>query len=798
MDLYLAVGDTSLADALALDNLVDYRVPLVQVQGAGVSLPAGTNFGTHARGIYRTRGQPANTRMFTFPVLCLGSTINMVEANWAAIEDKLEQARQAATATGIGTPVHLWYRPEGASEFGFFVVVDGDYQYVDLALPDLTLYKGGILSLDVYPYLHSQPIIDAVSSTITNGTSAATLYRPNVPGRVEALTQVKITDVSTGVFINRIRLARKAVKVAGGAGSSNFSGIIAATPAGSGVAHADATAIGGTAARLTASTTLQQIATAFGSGLYTTGWFDVFGVIRDSSLVPLRPSTPVVSVATTGGNLPGGHLYSYLLTTRDASGNESLPTGAVSVQAPLAPTSFFDDFNSGQVLRWNSQLIAVSGGVYAECAPQTAAAFEGAYGLRAQAGLPNGAATSALAEGFLIQPFPGGSTTGQIRCKLRINSVAGAANALATIPLVLDGANNVVGTIVFNGSTWYLAGTSLGTSALALPMPNTGDWVTFEADVFVSGGNLQATIYINDTQVGVGNLGASTPAKFGVGAKATVTTGPGSAAAALSVDFDQVQISSSAFIGAGAGANTVVWAAGTVPAGGGYNLYFQEDGGSWRQVQLGNVLSYTHTSLSAGSIADPPSSAPPVAPSLWRLRATMSGAGPLTFQAGQFVQAQVANNKWELLPFGTFQLPPMPRQQGQSYQPWALAIDVESGGTNTPTVDIAAIVPIPHDSADAVVLEFPDAGNTTQKFVWQVDTRFDGRVSCALIDPNTSAILSQANARGQFMLGPGDNWEVVFAEVSDGAGNFVVDAVNCKFTVQNIIRPRAHVNRGTV
>src|ERR1035441_2324807 len=109
------------------------------------------------------------------------------------------------------------------------------------------------------------------------------------------------------------------------------------------------------------------------------------------------------------------------------------------------------------------------------------------------------------------------------------------------------------------------------------------------------------------------------------------------------------------------------------------------------------------------------------------------------------------------------------------------------GSTNLPTVDIDTITVMPSDGQDGVEVTYPDAA-LAQLGQWQIDINQHGYVSCQIYDAATGTVLiGQATVKGQLTVGPHDTVLVTMPEVSDGAGHFVPDAQNCRFSLQSIV-----------
>ena len=816
MDLYLAVGNQTLADAVCLDDGINTFIPATMIAAGGVSLPAGINFGAHQRGVYNKKQQalPFGTRELTMTVICSGPDTNAVEATWRSIQQKLIQAELAAGPYGIGTKVCLWERPAGGSAFVFWDVLGGSYTYAFMGQPDGAPFKAGVLTLYVMPTASGALITSPSTGPYPSGALSNVFSFPSVPGDQEALLQLQIEDDSTsGHLINRITVGRRWLRAMA---VSDFSPNLQCFSAGISSDFprtSDATIISPNAARSSPSTTaFQQVASIFGgSGPANNGLFDVWVRVRDWSNPAYAPTSVAAATAQTGGNLPGGQLFTYLVTAQDGHGHESLPSAAASVTTPNPVSTFFDDANAGDpsFTVWDAFGLSVGGtnATAAGLSPSAQAAYEGSFGYRAEAAI--GPAAGQTARAFLVKVPGSGRVVGDIQFRMRVNSVSaqtgGTTPAFPYIPIVFDSSNKPIIGFQFSGAGWQLGAvtapnpTGEMVNLTAVPFPNTGEWVQVEVQVNGTAPT-DVWVWINGALVvNQANMGNLAPARMGLGAiaESVSTAGAVTGNAALSVDFDLIAVYTD-FIGEGVAENTVTWQpSNALPSGGGYNLYWQENGGRWHQVALGNVTSYTHSALSAGSLVDPPSGPPALA--LVELQgyvtAITGGGTAFSLRPGPVVSAQVGNGQWELVKLGTFELPPQVRNQTAPAvsDSWVIAVYARWGGSSTPFVDTldldtCYLVPVGTDE-DVFVAEMPGATNTADGFVFMLETRYDGLSSCRLVAKGSGASWGSIPVSGRLALGPGDNQLVILVESTDGAGHFVHDAAT-QFRVQALYTPR--------
>lgn len=294
MDLFLTVGDQNLKDAVNLMDLTRYRVPTrnskLPSAGQGNMLKPGLELGDLTSAVV--------SRAILLGLIVYGQNADDLWANWRAIERKFEQARRGAEAYGTADYVCLWYRPSGSSDFVYFDVTDGWIQPIDLSFTEGLRYAQNA-TLTVLPYGRGTPIVESVSGTLSGGLGQ-TLYRPNVPGDTDALVRVTLVDTSTnGKAINRIRLSRRSLPVLA---QTDFTASYHVTTVPPATTLNDASAVSGTAARLTLSTSWQKVASVTSaSGIRNAGLFDIVARVRDAS----APAGAASTLTATAGPVTG-------------------------------------------------------------------------------------------------------------------------------------------------------------------------------------------------------------------------------------------------------------------------------------------------------------------------------------------------------------------------------------------------------------------------------------------------------------------------------------------------------------
>lgn len=725
---YLAVGDTVASN---LPSSGDYLDLMDHGNGQNGYLIKGLVF-TESKEVDPLAPKVKYTldmyAKFVLHVRIFGQTADQLQANVRALDLKFRQARLAQGPQPQGTGVCFWQREQGMTQFTFWDVVDG--QLGAVGYQDAALVRDYTLTLDVLPFGHGVPGVGTVSGTITNGL-ASVLYVPAITGDVPALGQLTLTDVSTStVVINGWTVGARS-QPAGSMLTTDYTPIQALTPASPGTAHTDATAISGSAARVTASGVWQTVATVVQpSGTKQTGFMDTTLRLKDATAVLGAPGTPTAVPSGTGGNLSDG-VYQYVLTTYDGSGNESAYTASTYASVPvttLAAPYYFNGAETGDTSGWDAMATTGAGqNTQGTISVTTGAAYTGggnisSYGFHAIAANGGGA--------LLYKAIPGGGNTATVRYWLRI--VSNTTSGANRIPFITSGANDTVwlqsSTLGWKLTTVDSNPTTLSSAAIPL---SEGDWVKVEIDATWNGSNAYTyTVYISDvggtagtfTAVGGGRTIAG-PVDIAIGAKTSV------AGDQLTVDFDNVQISNR-FIGANTGSDVVTWTAGKNVSG--YYLYWNRNGTGWYQVNVGNVLTYTHISNSAGTLKDPPSGSAAAVPTSFKLRyAANTGSATPTYYDGPVFQPALAGNVWEEAYSGALNLPPIAAQDAKNPVPYIVQVQVISTGTSFTTFDVDSLRVRPHRELPQISAMVPGF-NLATKRVWVLATNRYGFSSCQL------------------------------------------------------------------
>lgn len=804
MPPYLVSGLASFADAIDLSDGVSTFYPATMQSGAGgVSMPGGITFSPHPRGVFAQAGQqPSNTITVTqtviigTPYVGQQSQTNALEAVWHAIDAKLEQARRACGDSPVGTPVYYAYHWSGAAEETRWLVVDGILQRVPSGEPDGAPHLWGVLTLFVRPYGFGAQLADAVSATRTNGDPVnAPLYRAAVPGDVQAMVKLLITDQSTSsVYINRLLgFVRSSRPMA----ATDWSPIYVPTATGAGVTHTDATSWGGSCPRLAGATSSWQTFATMPSnnGARQNGRYDAWAVLRDSSSPLNSPTWPLSSAATpsgAGGNLLDGQ-YLAVMTTHDGSGNESTPLGSAFATVPITQSGsiFYDGFEGGDLALWDGTFVSFGGnGTEGTLDITTAASYPldapgNQFGLRAQAAV--GTNTSpAIDQGGQWVYKAMGATTGAMRFRMRINSNTGAGYNV--IPLVLNSSHSPILSLISAGGGWTIGGPIGGIVYQA--GIGQGDWIQ-HVEVRITayaGGSATVNLYVNDVLTVNQSISVGTaPAFFALGAYCN-NNGIANSNLGLQVDFDDVQMTTAATsIGANTGSIVYDWTAPGSGLGTGYNLYVQRNFGSWQKIAVSGT-TYTLTSNTAGTVVTSPplvSTSPQFGQ--FRLQYGVKGSAPI-YQYTTPVSVELGS-AWQRVRIAEgVVLPPQAPQFGKSPAGWVVNLQGISGDTNNPNLDAALVWLAPCDEPCGFEASAPGA-SLAQLGQWQIDIDPNGYVSGQIYNQSGSTLLQAATVSGQFQMGPGDTITALLAEVSDGSGHYVVDMVHAQYTIQQLITP---------
>jgi len=431
--LVLSVGDPPAADSLNLCDNVNYSIPSGQGLGAGVG--GGINWGSHVIPPQQMAGspQPPNTRVVSIPLIVRSDAVargpgndqqaqmDALSENRRAVDRKLDQARQAWGAYGVGSKVTLELWRAGHSNPVLYDVAGGVLTPVDAGFLDWTPLEVCLLVLYLSPYSRGPLTTTTVSATLTNATSPP-YYVPNVAGDHDAITRLIVRDLSGSGWIQRLRIGLKAARPMAAADFTAIYSAVASTATGNiGTVTALAGTRNGNAVRGTPTTSWKPIAEVVGAGgRLDAGAYDVYAKVRDNGSTIGVPRALTATPTGTGSGFNAYWTYYFAVSAVDSFGNESAAsTPVVQLQIP-AP-------NQNVALAWQDAGPAANHNVYCY-AVQTGAWYRTATGSAAASYTMTGPGTTAVS-GPPTSSAPQ-MTTGQIQA---FAMVAGSNQNLSSI-----------------------------------------------------------------------------------------------------------------------------------------------------------------------------------------------------------------------------------------------------------------------------------------------------------------------------------------------------------------------------
>lgn len=397
-------GRVSLADGTA------FKLPIEQVHFGMNFFKGGVQWGEFERDALRRGTQPPSpTRELVFGVLAQGANRPAIQANIHKLQTLLKQARDASRLGALGSPVVLVFQDDATALETYLDVVAGRIDRVDRpGLATAGFGQGYIVTLSVLPYARQQQTASVFGTSVSYTASGTILdvcatYRlTDAGGDADGLLHLVLTDSTTipsGHPITQVIAGRRSLSPLG---ASDFSPIQAVTAFNSGNSSTftDATARGGTTARLTpTSSALQQIGyvTQPGTGLAQGGEVAIWARLRDSSpyIDPTNAAGGAagnvsVSASTAAGALPPG-TYTCRLATVDSNGVESAACYPATATIPNSASGLYDTFSGGTLANWDNSGYTqfyrngttVTTTAAGTLAADPGAAFEGTYGCRA-------------------------------------------------------------------------------------------------------------------------------------------------------------------------------------------------------------------------------------------------------------------------------------------------------------------------------------------------------------------------------------------------------------------------------
>ncbi len=205
--------------------------------------------------------------------------------------------------------------------------------------------------------------------------------------------------------------------------------------------------------------------------------------------------------------------------------------------------------------------------------------------------------------------------------------------------------------------------------------------------------------------------------------------------------------------------------------------------------------SYTVTAIPFGTTGTPPVNAAAAMQPAYILPFSAI-AGAAQYVQGQAQQFQVANNIWEHLYLGVFDLPPIPQLDSQAnnnagWLNWVLKLQARSG-TNAAVISADYLALFPEEEPFLTARFSPN--NLATRRNWIIETRRDGANAAYLTSQADGTVQGQCRVDGAFWLGPGYN---VVQFLFDMAGGFA-DYGNAQVNVTFRYMPRYYDLGGVV
>lgn len=712
-------------------------------------------------------------RSATFDLLISGADNQTMLQNKRAFETFADLADAAYGPLGTGQPVRLYYEWGDTDTGTWFTVKQVVTEYKDIH-PTFLVCTVTVVTVGT---ALGVPVRIAESVTLTQGT-AGSVYIGGVKGDTPALCKLTIRDKRAGgggVAVNRWLVGRHGHRNLYPGG---YTPVLNATPVSPATSVADASAVGGTVARLAGLTdTYQRVATVVQpAGDQEIGRRDVWAVVKDSSAPIATPSAPSldllrsISVFTRAyafdATSATTHTFTWGVTTTDAASG-ALPTDRKTLRfivtskntsaAPTAPGyitrrtigAWYVLENYDDTAELN---VTVShGGVAMANFEVWGIVFDGVA-----------AGASSAANDQHARDY---DTSQQIDSGVTPKLSQAYELALA----------------------WLKAGVAVGGTGVQTPIiENPTDWKT---EMTKDGGII--AWYQTDATDGI-QARASIKATDGAPWWADVETYKALTEFPPSLDAATYHARVVALDGAGGysaassettlvvGDNSAIqidWSA--VSGAATYWLFLMnQSDGIWKFVEVDGT-SYTLTNMDDLTPGDYPTVAVTTTAQLRAVVGLASGGGGQ--QPGPAVFPVLANGHAEAVYFGTFPWPPVPRRQDGTVEQAALWFEASHPTLTGTNLDIDAVWLLPHDEPQAIA-EVP-AMDVVVPATWVIDSRHDGRATCVLYDTGGDE-QGAARALTAMTLNPGGNILSFLGMVSDATTEGYVASATTTYTVE--------------
>lgn len=691
-------------------------------------------------------GMNATSRDVQLAVTLHAESADALWSQVQAIERKLQQARALARPQSGGSGVTLGVRIQ-TTDMVYFDVLSGTFS-IDGRLPSGRTLTGTI-QLTCLPYARGS----ATTVSFTDQTNYSELWVPSVPGDVEALARVTITDKSTNSqVINRVRLSRRS---GWNLGETDFDPVVKLASTGSGSDDSDDSHDDyheSSYARVTTSDQWGTLCYADQPNTDTVGEIDLLARLRDSSPV-LSPPRGIKTSVTDGISLRQSVYKTDIRGTNSISRAWPSPTKeghGLTMVLWMRNTNYDATVTvpSGWVNAVDTENASASCRVliyYYENSPA-----------RSNEEVTFDATVDAVK--ISLVEWTGLTTSGMLDVTATNNETSATSHPTGTTTTTAQ-ANAI-------GLTGHLL-TTQGHFA-----SYTGGWTAISTGRFYSAyqvfsvtGTKSATLS-TDANVDSTNTIAvfkgseSSPAELPAGSY-TYQVVPYDSDDNRGDPSDPINVRL-----ANIGAVSLEWNAVTNASG--YYVYWKRDANSWQRLDAGDTTSFNHTTETGAVTEDPDSD---LKGALVRAQ-VCSGTTGEVLRSFDPVRLSVSRDRWEdVLLIRGANLPPHLALDGGDVDDWRVELQARHDTLPGETVDADVLMLIPHDEAQ-VELRYVDSsgvemGNDTQR-KWRYDLRRDLRSSAVLLDTSDDSVVARLRHQGRFLLHPGGNQMLPSVAVENG------------------------------
>jgi hypothetical protein len=695
---------------------------------------------------FPTPGPGERTRSVSCSLTLNGSDSDAAWDTARAIQQMLYLAQRAAGPYGVGSGITLGVRLD-TTRMVYFDILSGSFDFREV-LDRARRVIRGTLTLECLRYLRGDAVTAPVTATLTNGAMTWTLDA--VQGDAPAPCRITMTDESTGaVIINGLRIGAKSLP---GLGSSDFDPIFDLSAAGSGMSETDATALGGTVAKLTPTLSWADMAeTSVPGTAYSIGLYDLYVRMYDETTSLSAPQGLALSTSPIRTSwVTAGTAASINLAMQPVAGEllvGVVKTGGATVT--VAP--------SGYSLRDSHSAAGVQTYIYEKIATGSETAF-----------------TATLSGSGVISVYVAaiiGTPASSYADKTVKNTGTGTSATPSTTGVLAQAAEIVL----------LVTGAAISTNLIYTPPANysevrdtSGLGIAWEVTAATTALNPATTISSSQTWVChcvtylIDLEGAATSSAPGLTVSTATYVRVAARSAAGGIGEVCVAVNTTPSTG-----NLHVFGRWTAPVSGtpaSYRIWWKQGANAWRFYDTDDTQpQFVVLNNTLGTEGDPPNTIISVT---HLLRAAVSlGSGTTRFETPS-VTASRANNTRELLYLGTVPLPPAPLLEAGSGEDALVTIQAKAQAETVAGVVVDAVYLFPHDEAQLSV--YRDGYDLAAKHDWLIDTRRDGVVTARLYTDGTTTEAGQPVIDGApFLIGPGNVRFVAHVDAADGASDFV-------------------------